>query len=595
MDEEVVEYRQQPSTAQQVARLVPWQAWMLIFIVVVGGSGFALWQVKDKLIWVGYAIIVVIGFVLLLIIVAGILWLVRQFRKVDIITVSKDGSYMRDKMTGKITPLPPLAAAATKPVRDASLKPVTVKRAVPKVSELLAAGILAPGMPQMLLGVREDITPRWGTLEEDAKTTGIGGRGRSGKTNTMFFFTLQYLFQFSEVWLADPHYNKPSGLTTMLGPLRKWVHIAGTLQRFAEVLTLKEDREPQSLRQIGRSIFPRTAIEEMQQLFLDAQAEIDERKSQQGPFRPFILIADEWNGILEDFDIEAAAQDQKESFSKTAAAIVVKIEREMAGYNMYCLLGVHSWMDKELGGTALRRLIHSVICHRMPADYSRHILPKKMADLTEGLRTGHGIFRDNEGYCEKLLMPYGNIQDAHTAAQMLEAVQQQGGNATPELPLLPQKQLGPVHPTPMNQRQPQLLDEDGDDLYNAPTIELEARRIVHQTGPLSMPASEAVKKVHHAPAIKSEEDEPLEALRDEDLADHDEDKQKEMAFTAVEEALVLQAAYKLHVETGKIPGRVAILKQVRAIVLEREGEIAARKWNRKKWDTIKAICRKVGL
>jgi hypothetical protein len=35
----------------------------------------------------------------------------------------------------------------------------------------------------------------------------------------------------------------------------------GSLQRFAEVLTLKEDREPQSLRQTGGSTFPRTAVE----------------------------------------------------------------------------------------------------------------------------------------------------------------------------------------------------------------------------------------------------------------------------------------------------------------------------------------------
>jgi Glycosyl transferase family 2 len=44
--------------------------------------------------------------------------------------------------------------------------------------------------------------------------------------------------------------------------------LSQTLQRFAEVLTLKEDREPLSLRQTGGSIFPQTAVSGQEAFFL---------------------------------------------------------------------------------------------------------------------------------------------------------------------------------------------------------------------------------------------------------------------------------------------------------------------------------------
>jgi hypothetical protein len=481
-----------------------------------------------------------------------------------VIRISGTGIVLLDEITGKPTIIAPQAPVTPKQAAGAagSLKPASVKAAVPKLSELLATGFLHPGMPQMLIGVRDNITPRMGTLEEEVKCVGVGGRGRSGKTNTMFFYTVQYLFQGAEIWLADPHFNKASGLTNMLGPLRKYIRVAGTL-------------------------------EEIQQMFDDLQVEIDERKGIQGPQRPFVFIGDEWNGILEDFDIEAEQQGlkEKESYSRVAAALIVKIEREMAGYNMYCALGVHDWTDKALGGTALRRLIHSVICHRMTADYSKHILEDKAWNSqTQGLRTGHGIFRDNEGIYERLIMPYCQKEDAVTVARMLETIVESAqsqqdaiapGQTIPELPMRPQQpQLGPGRVEP---RTP--------GIDRAQTVDLSTRR-PGQTGPLSMSAKEAVTRVN-APALDEEEEEPLENVQEEDLADSAEAEKAQ--FTAVEEAELLHAAMMLHTKTGKVPGRVAILKQVRANVQEREGEKAARRWNQKHWPKIAAICSKYGL
>jgi transcriptional regulator with XRE-family HTH domain len=66
------------------------------------------------------------------------------------------------------------------------------------------------------------------------------------------------------IWTALRNARKERGWTIEKAAEQVGVDVSSyhrwELQRFAEVLTLKEDREPQSLRQIGRSIFPRTAI-----------------------------------------------------------------------------------------------------------------------------------------------------------------------------------------------------------------------------------------------------------------------------------------------------------------------------------------------
>jgi hypothetical protein len=561
MDEEIVESRSS-YRGQDIRHSSFRPSPLAIYMGMIGLGiiGMALWRVWDQLIYLGYFLLGLIGLVALIGVSALVLRLLRK--PIKVVPISDKGIVLLNEISGKPTVIAPQAPVTPKQVGAPGLKPANVKAAVPKLSELLATGFLHPGMPQMLIGVRDNITPRMGTLEEEVKCVGVGGRGRSGKTNTMFFYTVQYLFQGAEIWLADPHFNKASGLTNMLGPLRKYIRIAGTL-------------------------------DEIQQMFDDLQVVIDERKGIQGPQRPFVFIGDEWNGILEDFDIEAEQQGlkEKESYSRVAAALIVKIEREMAGYNMYCALGVHDWTDKALGGTALRRLIHSVICHRMTADYSKHILEDKAWNSqTQGLRTGHSIFRDNEGIYERLIMPYCQKEDALTVDRMLETIVESAqpqqdviapGKTIPELPMRPQQpQLGPGRVEP---RTP--------GIDRAQTVDLSTRHKA-QTGPLSMSANEALNRVQ-APALDEEEIELLEPAREEDLVDTEE--VGSVQFTASEEAELLHAAMMLHQRTGQVPGRVEILNQLRVNVTEREGERAARRWNRKQWPKLKAICSKYGL
>ena len=105
------------------------------------------------------------------------------------------------------------------------------------------------------------------------------------------------------------------------------------------------------------------------------------------------------------------------------------------------------------------------------------------------------------------------------------------------------------------------------------------------TGPLSLPAGAAFAQVQGL--------ELLEPASEEDLAASTEEEQ--ISFTSAEAAEVLHAAMQVRERTGKHPGRVEILDQLRANVQEAEGEQAARRWNRKQWPKLKAICSKYGL
>jgi hypothetical protein len=62
-----------------------------------------------------------------------------------------------------------------------------------------------------------------------------------------------------------------------------------------------------------------------------------------------------------------------------------------------------------------------------------------------------------------------------------------------------------------------------------------------------------------------------------------------------EESALLLAATQLYQETGQVPERTAILARIHQNMLARDGESAAKAWNRTKWPMIAAICERYGL
>lgn len=272
-------------------------------------------------------------------------------------------------------------------------KPVhkPVASLVPRFAALLECGIFAPDASnnRLLMGMQVSTGEPYWTTWQDFRSGAVGGRGRSGKTNTLLFLIMQAILSSMEVWIIDPHYNKAASLTTFLRPLAKYMRLAGTAN-------------------------------EVELMIHDWDEEMDRRKAEPGPHRPMVVICDEWNILLNLFDLEAEEAGVQGSWSFALVTSAIKCLREMAGYEMHLLLGVNDWSDRAIGGAVLRCLIHRILCHRMSAEYSRHILESKQwASQTEGLRTGYGIFRDNEGSYTQLVVPCTSVEDAVALAHLL--------------------------------------------------------------------------------------------------------------------------------------------------------------------------------
>ncbi len=261
---------------------------------------------------------------------------------------------------------------------------------VPSMASLLEDGIFtADTSTRLLMGVHVSTgEPYWSTWQ-DFRSGGAFGRGRSGATNTLAFLIAQALLGGVEVWVADPHFNKSTGLTALLRPLAHRVRLAGT-------------------------------TDDVEKMIHDWDEEMDRRKAESGPYKPLVVVFDEWNTLLEHFDREAEEAGEKGSFSMAVAASAIRCAREMCGYEMFVLLGVNSFADKEISGEALRCLLHTVLCHRMTSDHSRLVLSdKKWGRQTEGLRTGSFILRDNEMLYSLLTAPLVEVSDMRTIERLL--------------------------------------------------------------------------------------------------------------------------------------------------------------------------------
>ncbi len=268
---------------------------------------------------------------------------------------------------------------------EASKRPTPV---VPRFMDLLEDGTLQPGLSTMMLGVYGESGEPCLLSWPDFRSGAVGGCGRSGKSNTLFFLALQAILSGADVWVADFHATKSTSLIAFLEPLASYVRLARNSDEIAQMIE-------------------------------DLSREMERRKAQAGPYRPLVIIFDEWNSLLENYNSEAKHMHARESYSAVAASTVLMLEREMGGYDMHSLLGVYDWSEKALGSASLRHLLHSVLCHRMPASSSKYVLPGKLSSQTEVLRTGHLIYKNHEGTYHSLIVPFVSVEDAAIVAQLL--------------------------------------------------------------------------------------------------------------------------------------------------------------------------------
>jgi hypothetical protein len=370
----------------------------VVAIVLLVVLGIAIFLVHQYLWVIGVIFLIALGIGTIILVLAGVIWLVGMLRRAETIHIEQNGTVVRP-LLGRPQLFAPLAPAGQKQIAAGK---TDVSPVVPSVGELLAQNVLHVGMTGLLLGFYRNGQPRWGDWT-DIRTFGCGGRGRMGKTVTIFFYIIQALLGGGVVWVCDPHFTKPTSLTALLGPLRKYIRVCGPDVEIVQCV--RELAAEGEARRLGKSTMGG---------------------------RPILLVIDEWTRIAKRMGEDG----------KYIASVIEQCAQEWAGYDMYAGLIGQAWTAEECGGTGLRRNLLAAICHQLDQDYSKFLLSAKFAKLTPDLGRGQMYLRDTDGKTEFLLEPLGVSKDAHTVVEMLEAAGMQSQLAGPgDLP-----ELSPLHP-----------------------------------------------------------------------------------------------------------------------------------------------------
>lgn len=313
------------------------------------------------------ALIILIPLSVISLIILGIVYLKqRSFQD-----VGQFGTIVSTKF-GKQEVIAPLAIAAPR-------ERTKVELVVPTVAELLKEGML--GTDALLLGYGMDNKPHYGDWN-NIRTFAIAGKGRSGKTVTMFFFILQAILNGCIVWVADPHAGKKSSITSLLQPLTQWVRFARTDNEIADMTASYIDVMEYRLEELANNRTP--------------------------DMTPMLLVTDEFTRMIES--------------NEQVYDAVVRCAQQYAGVNGYSMIAGHEWTGKEI--VKLRRALHAVFIHRLDEGYAKYLINNsKYAKAAEKLHTGFNYFKDTEGDIHELKTPYGVVGDAETVSRMLAQVE----------------------------------------------------------------------------------------------------------------------------------------------------------------------------
>lgn len=269
---------------------------------------------------------------------------------------------------------------------------------IPTVAELLKEGVL--GTNDLLLGYTVSGSPHWGSWS-DVRTFAIAGKGRSGKTVTMFFLIIQVILNGGVVWVADPHYRKKSSITALLKPLESAVRFAGTSDEIGEMVNDYIDK-------------------------MESRVSGNDRDE-----TPVLLVIDEYTLLAEENE---RAQDA-----------VVACAQQYAGYGGYAMIAGHEWTGNGKKLVKMRRALHAKFVHRLDEGYAKYLLnSSKHAKIAEKLRTGNNFFQDTEGEIHELRTPLGTVEDALTIARQYARLE--GPETPPEIAIYPTPPLQLIRP-----------------------------------------------------------------------------------------------------------------------------------------------------
>ncbi len=341
----------------------------LASIIILGVAGVAVWRVWAYLPILGLFILASVGVLLCTGMAAAIIYTVRLFFQAEMGEIGPTGSYVHRSITGHVTTITPLA------IEQARIeKPAVTVIEIPTVAELLAANLLG-GTDLMLGCAQSDGKPHYG-LWDNVRTFCIAGKGRAGKTITMFFIAIQAILNGATVWVCDPHAKKKSSITMLLRPLGQWVRFAHTDEEIADL--------------VGEFV-----------------GIMENRLDTEHPDEtPQLLVVDEFTRMVEG--------------NEQVYDAVIACAQQYAGVYGYALIAGHEWTGNGKKLAKLRRALHAKFVHRLDEGYARYLLNSpKLARTTEKLRTGYCYLQDTDGDIHELRIPLGTVQDALTVAERL--------------------------------------------------------------------------------------------------------------------------------------------------------------------------------
>ena len=568
---------------RQSARYTTVWALGLTSVAFLGVVGYAVYEVRQYLPYLGYVALGATGLLIVCIVAAPIIFFLRVLFKSDSHAIPQYGLAFKS-LFGKPEIVAPHAPASSSGVKYAQEKkrkdePPTI----PMLSmlEMIEQGFIAPGQTRVVMGYTKT-----GELEARKRPNvySIIGKGRSGKSRRATLMIGQDLIALASllnlgdrragarVMICDPHgVGKRDSIRKLLEPLAPWVEFASTEQEVRRLVS--EYIEEMEARLAGTSTLG----------------------SEDGHYLPWVIYFDEWSRFMTKYE---------DDFTELLINCVQSSSQEYAGVDGYVALLGQDWTQDACGGTAIRRAIQEVFIHNISSEYAKFFLKgmtgNRWATKAESLRVKDCIYKDYEGQIKELVTPH--VAD-EVPARLADLMQQLCPVAVKELPTYAEGLAKPKEDARTTYEQEEYAQ--GDTRVTGPLREQIA---VHRYLPERVsqpPIHEALSteqfnelKTMLARELMMEQESRVNALlrqseQGESVITQGENfiaqgegftvtqstqaEPKDVKYTHEQELAIINAAFQLVRETGKI---------TRSDIMERLG------WTRAQWPIIKAVCDK---
>lgn len=554
----------------RAGRAIGIYALSLFTVAFLGVLAYAIHLVSAYIIYLGYIAIVAVGILIVAIVATPVVFLLRWIFKADFYEITQHGVTFRN-FWGKLQTVSPQSASAGVKFAQGK-KGKKEETTIPMLSmlDMIDQDIIAPGQSKVVLGYTKD-----GALEIRKRPSVyvIAGKGRSGKSRRATLMIGQDLIALApqinikdrragaRVIICDPHgMGKKDSIRKLLEPLAPWVEFFSTEEEVRRATS--------------------EYIEEMEKRL----AGTSDLGNEDGRYVPWVLYYDEWSRFMTKYE---------DDFTELLINGVQSSAQEYAGVDGYVALLGQDWTNDACGGTAIRRAIQEAFVHNISAEYAKFLLPKglignRWAVKAENLRVKDCIYKDYEGQLKELVTPH--VAD-EVPAKLAELMMQLCPVDSAEPKRIPEQRMNYDPREVLYNTTGSATREQVAYQYTAP----ETPRLLQSPVSYSFTDKNTTNYEHgykgsyedmnavNTPLDGRETDGPVmngKQIDGETFIMKDDGKKPvptEARYTHEQEVAVLQAAFLLARETGKV---------TRSDIMERLN------WTRAQWPIIKSVCDK---